>query len=185
MRPLEGICARLRAGTVALALLTGVAVTPRVLVAQQVSSGAHVTREHVLEGRVGAVMSTGRPRLLAGAGQPDATASSDRAWTLVAELRTNAPAQPLLRATALRGAWSRRLADGTWAAWDGREVPMVGALGPGVHSVEVVLRGPADAQAPMLEVRAVPAAAAPGTPPGAPLPAPASAPPGAFGAPGR
>ena len=173
----EGIRPRLRAGTVALALLTGVAAAPRVLAAQELPSGAHVTRQHVLEGRVGAVMTTDRPRLLAGAVLPDAPATSDRAFTLVAELRTNAFAQPLLRATALRGAWSRRLSDGTWAAWDGREVPVAGALGPGVHVVEVVLRGPTDAEPPVLEVRAVPAAAAPGVPPAEPA--------DAFGAPRR
>lgn len=183
MRHFEGGRTRRCGKIVALVLLT-VATAPRVAAAQTAS--ATVTRTHVLTGTVEAVMATDGGRLRAlgelppsaprpGAASPGVVAPVVREWLFEGTVRTNAPAQPLLRASALRGAWWRRTTDGTWVSWDGRETAVGAPLGPGRHAIVVPLRGPAGVALPEVTLRVVPAPFADGV----------GSAPGAFGAPRR
>jgi hypothetical protein len=137
---------------VALGLLS-VAGAPRVGAAQPAAASARVTQTHVLTGSVGAALATSAVRVQLDGGE------DGRVWLVESEARTNTVAQPVLLASAVRGAWFWQHADGTWQRWDGREIPVGATLMPGVHTVRVRLRGPAEAAPPALAVRLVPVSA--------------------------
>lgn len=155
----EGIRLRMRGEIVALALLS-VATAPRVGGAQAAPAPVRVTRVHELVGTVGAVMSATPVRVQPATGL-DArdTGREPQEWTVESEARTNARAQPLLRASTLRGDWRWQREDGVWMPWDGREIPVGATLAPGVHTLRLRLRGPVDVAPPVLTVRLLPAPA--------------------------
>lgn len=149
---IEGLRLRIRGKFVALVLL-GVASAPRVGGAQAAAATARVTQTHVLAGSVGAALATSAVRVQLDGG------ADGRDWLVESEARTNTVAQPVLHASAVRGAWFWQRVDGTWQRWDGREIPLGTTLTPGVHTVRVRLRGPAEAEPPALTVRLVPVSA--------------------------